>query len=45
MLVSLAMILLAEEMGRPLFLDLGLALALLSFGGGLVFARFLEGWV
>ena len=45
MLVSLAMVLLAEEMGRPLFLDLGLALALLSFGGGLVFARFLEGWV
>jgi multisubunit Na+/H+ antiporter MnhF subunit len=45
MLSSLAMILLAEEMKRPLFFDLGLTLALLSFGGGLVFARFLERWV
>lgn len=45
MLAALAMILLAEEMKRPLFFDLGLTLALLSFGGGLVFARFLERWV
>ena len=45
MLAALAMILLAEEMQRPLFFDLGLTLALLSFGGGLVFARFLERWV
>lgn len=45
MLASLALILLAEEMKRPLFFDAGLALALLSFGGGLVFARFLERWV
>ncbi len=45
MLASLAMILLAEAMQRPLFFDLGLTTALLSFGGGLVFARFLERWV
>jgi multicomponent Na+:H+ antiporter subunit F len=44
-LASLAMILFAEEMRRPLFFDLGLALAILSFGGGLVFAHFLERWV
>jgi multisubunit Na+/H+ antiporter MnhF subunit len=44
-LVSLALVLLAEAMQRPLFLDLALTQALLSFGGGLVFARFLERWV
>jgi multisubunit Na+/H+ antiporter MnhF subunit len=31
--------------GRYPFIDLGLAVALLSFGGGLVFARFLERWM
>ena len=41
---SLVLLLLAEGFQRPLFYDLGLALALLSFGGGLVFARFLERW-
>ena len=45
MLAALALIMLAEAMRRPLFFDAGLALALLSFGGGLVFARFLERWV
>lgn len=44
-LTSLALILLAEEMQRSLFLDLGLTLALLSYGGGLVFARFFERWL
>ncbi len=34
----------AEAIGRPIFLDLGLALAVLSYGGALVFARFLERW-
>ena len=43
--VSLALVLLAEAMQRPLFLDLALTQALLSFGGGLVFARFLERWL
>ena len=42
---SLVLLLLAEGFQRPLFYDLGLALALLSFGGGLVFARFLERWL
>lgn len=44
-LVSLVLVLLAEAMQRPLFLDLALTQALLSFGGGLVFARFLERWL
>jgi multisubunit Na+/H+ antiporter MnhF subunit len=44
-LISLALVTLAEAMQRPLFLDLALAQALLSFGGGLVFARFMERWV
>jgi multisubunit Na+/H+ antiporter MnhF subunit len=43
--VSLALVLLAEAMQRTLFLDLALTQALLSFGGGLVFARFLERWL
>lgn len=43
--VCLALVMLAEAMQRPLFLDLALTQALLSFGGGLVFARFLERWV
>ncbi len=30
---------------RVNFLDLALAMALLCFGGGLVFARFLERWL
>ncbi len=44
-LLTLALVMLAEAMQRPLFLDLALTQALLSFGGGLVFARFLERWV
>jgi multicomponent Na+:H+ antiporter subunit F len=44
-LVTLALVLLAEAMQRPLFLDLALTQALLSFGGGLVFARFVERWL
>jgi multicomponent Na+:H+ antiporter subunit F len=42
---SLVLLLLAEGFQRPLFYDLALALSLLSFGGGLVFARFLERWL
>ncbi|MFL5309603.1 MAG: monovalent cation/H+ antiporter complex subunit F [Myxococcales bacterium] len=42
---SLVLLLLAEGFQRPLFYDLGLALALLTFGGGMVFARFLERWL
>jgi len=44
-LVSLALVALAEAMQRPLFLDLALTQALLSFGGGLVFARTMERWL
>jgi multicomponent Na+:H+ antiporter subunit F len=44
-LLTLALAMLAEAMQRPIFLDLALTQALLSFGGGLVFARFLERWV
>lgn len=36
---------LAEAYHRAPFVDLALALALLSFGAGLVFARFLERWL
>ncbi len=40
--VILAMVLFTIAFGRALFIDLPLALAIMSFGGGLVFARFLE---
>ena len=42
---SLVLLLLAEGFQRPLFYDIALSLALLAFGGGLVFARFLERWL
>ena len=41
-LVTMAMVLLTIGFGRFIFIDLPLALAIMSFGGGLVFARFLE---
>jgi len=44
-LATLEIVLLAEGFRRPELFDLALALALLSFAGGLVFARFLERWV
>ena len=44
-LATLEIVLLAEGLHRPGIFDLALVLALLSFGGGLVFARFLERWV
>ena len=44
-LSSLVLLLLAQGFHRPPFFDLALALALLSFAGGLVFARFFERWV
>jgi multicomponent Na+:H+ antiporter subunit F len=39
---SLLLLVLAEAMDRPAFMDLGLTMALMTYGGGLVFARFLE---
>ncbi len=44
-LLVLEMVLLAEGFGRSIFYDLPLTLALLAFGGGLVFARFMERWL
>lgn len=41
----LVLVLLAEAFHRTNMFDLALTLALLSFGGGLVFARFLERWL
>lgn len=45
MIEALIFILLAEGTHQVPFYDLALALALLAFGGGLVFARFLERWL
>jgi multicomponent Na+:H+ antiporter subunit F len=44
LLVSI-MMLLAEGYHRDFLFDLALMLALLSFGGGMVFVRFLERWL
>lgn len=41
MIVTLAMVLFTIGFGRSPFIDLPLALAIMSFGGGLIFARFL----
>lgn len=41
LIVTIALVLFTIGMGRIPFLDLPLALALMSFGSGLVFARFL----
>ncbi len=41
-LITIAMILFTVGTGRMPFIDLPLALAIMSFGGGLVFVRFLE---
>jgi multicomponent Na+:H+ antiporter subunit F len=41
---ALVLLLLAVAYRRSIYLDLALALALLTFAGGLVFARFLERW-
>jgi multicomponent Na+:H+ antiporter subunit F len=41
-LVTISMVLFTIGFGRAIFIDLPLALAIMSFGGGLVYARFLE---
>lgn len=41
LIITLALALFTVGFGRTPFMDLPLALALMSFGGGLVFARFL----
>jgi multicomponent Na+:H+ antiporter subunit F len=40
-LATLVLLLLAAAYGRPAYLDVALVLALLSFAGSLVYARFL----
>jgi multicomponent Na+:H+ antiporter subunit F len=40
-LVTIALVLFTVGFGRLPFMDLPLALAIMSFGGGLVFVRFL----
>jgi multicomponent Na+:H+ antiporter subunit F len=42
LIITIALVLFAIGFGRIPFIDLSLALAIMSFGGGLVFARFLE---
>ncbi len=44
-LSTLVLLLLAQGFHRAVFYDLAITLALLSFGGGLVFVRFLERWL
>lgn len=44
-LTTLILTLLAQGFQRPSFYDLALAASLLSFGGALVFVRFLERWL
>ncbi len=44
-LVPIALLLLSQAFQRTAYLDLALAAALLAFGAGLVFARFLERWL
>jgi multicomponent Na+:H+ antiporter subunit F len=41
---ALTLLTLAEAFGRGIYADPAVALALVSFPGGLVFARFLERW-
>jgi multicomponent Na+:H+ antiporter subunit F len=42
---TLVLLLLAQGFQRPSYIDLALTLAVLSFTGGLTFARFLERWL
>jgi multicomponent Na+:H+ antiporter subunit F len=42
---TLVLLVLARAYDRVIYYDLALALALLSFAGGMVFARFLERWI
>ncbi len=42
---TMLLVALAQGFHRPAFQDLPLALALLAFGGTIVFTRFLERWL
>ena len=41
-IITLALVVFTVWSGRLAFIDLALTLAIMSFGGGIVFARFLE---
>lgn len=43
--LALFLVVFAQGMDHSSFYDLALSFALLTFGGGLVFARFLERWL
>jgi multisubunit Na+/H+ antiporter MnhF subunit len=45
LIATLVFVCLAQGFERAIYLDLAVALALLSFAGGLVFVHFLERWV
>ncbi|HVX87257.1 MAG TPA: monovalent cation/H+ antiporter complex subunit F [Phycisphaerae bacterium] len=40
-----ALMMMAQGVARSSFFDIALALTLLSFGGGMVFARFVQRWL
>jgi multisubunit Na+/H+ antiporter MnhF subunit len=44
-LTTLDLLLICQGFAHPSFYDLPLALVLLSFGGGMVFVRFLQRWL
>ena len=44
-ITTIVLLIIAQGTHRQPFFDLALVSALLSFGGGLAFARFLERWV
>lgn len=44
-ILTLLLLALAQAFGPAFLQDLALTLAAMSFGGGLVFARFLERWL
>lgn len=44
-LVTIELLLLVEGFGRPTFFDIPLTLGMLSFGSGMVFARFVQRWL
>jgi len=44
-IVTIELLLLAQGFAHPSFYDLPLTLVLLGFGGGMVFARFVQRWL
>ncbi len=44
-IVTLALLLLAQAMSRPSFYDLAVTLALLSFPAGMMLAHFIQRWL